>query len=243
MLCVLRVTDDDGNQPVDSLWFEIIKGPQFVLIPAGKLVRRDGDTVAIQSFWMMTTEVTQSQYHSFLDLASLPSVEDADKPMSDFGPFEAERFCNAFSSFQDRSPVYGIAGSYVEEINSEAGYRLPTQDEWEYAARAGNNAPYWQSIDSASLNEDTWYAGNSGGIAHPVGTKKANPFGLYDMNGNVSEYTIPKTANRLVPSIVPLMGSNYLDDYKGKDLTADFTRAVGFYPNPRFGFRMVLDAR
>lgn len=118
--------------------------------------------------------------------------------------FDAIYFCNKLSLMEGLEPAYSVDGEtdpayweYTphqgESLDSDVycdwssdGYRLPTNEEWDEAAKGGENFKYSGSDD---LDEVGWYEGNSNGISHSVAQKKANGYGLYDMSGNVSEWT------------------------------------------------------
>jgi formylglycine-generating enzyme required for sulfatase activity len=103
--------------------------------------------------------------------------------------FDALAFCNELSREEGLTPFYLIDGQQVEVPDRDGtGYRLPTEVEWEYACRAGSATRFCFGDDAAALGAFAWYGGNSDKHAHPVGQKRPNAWGLYDMHGNVAEW-------------------------------------------------------
>ena len=159
-------------------------GMEFVLIPSGSFMMgadqesepADSDeaprhpVTISKAFYLGKFEVTQSQWVAVM----------GDNPSEFKG---------------DNMPVGGIswddAQSFLQKLNQMEGtdkYRLPTEAEWEYAARAGTESTYFFGNDTADLVDYAWYDDNSDEISHPVGQKRANPWGLFDMCGNVTEW-------------------------------------------------------
>ncbi|SHG02703.1 Formylglycine-generating enzyme, required for sulfatase activity, contains SUMF1/FGE domain [Salegentibacter echinorum] len=158
--------------------------------------------VTIDAFLMSKYEITWDLYNLFLNRA-IDTVENTTK--SSQVEVEIDAVSGATIPYVDMSlgmgtgeglPVANVthhaASKFCEWLSAKTGhfYRLPTEAEWEYAARAGTTAAFHFGDDEEMLGEYAWYYENSEDTYHKVGQKKPNPWGLYDMYGNVAEWTL-----------------------------------------------------
>lgn len=158
--------------------------------------------VAIDAFWMSKFEITWDLYNLFVN-RTIDKIKDPSKASQ--VTMDVDAVSGATIPYVDMSlgmgtgeglPVANVtheaASKFCEWLSAKTGhfYRLPTEAEWEYAARAGTTTPFHFGDDIELLEQYAWYYDNSGDTYHKVGQKKPNPWGLYDMYGNVAEWTL-----------------------------------------------------
>lgn len=181
-----------------SFEMKAIPGGEFLMgSKKGKADELPVHKVKIDPFWMGTYEVTWDIYEPFLykdyettqSIGAVPANVDAvtrpTKPYLDM----------TFGMGKENHPALAMthynAIQFCKWLYARTGvfYRLPTEAEWEYASRAGNTTEYFFGDDASKLDEYGWYKANSNGKTSEVGKKKPNQWGLYDMYGNVAEWT------------------------------------------------------
>jgi formylglycine-generating enzyme required for sulfatase activity len=180
---------EDVMSPLPALVFKhCAECPEMVVIPAGNfdMGSNKGESnekpihrVDLVPYAMGKTEVTQGQWKAIM--GNNPSE---------------------FKNCGDSCPVENVslddAKKFIQKLNAKTGkqYRLPSEAEWEYACRSGDKANLrsragkmrYEYCGDSQLDNVAWYSDNSGHTTHPAAQKEANPFGLYDMNGNVHEW-------------------------------------------------------
>ena len=149
--------------------------------------------VRVSGFVCMRYPVTRKLWREVMgkDHDWSPAGPADHRPVNNVTWFDAVRFCNALSRRDGLVPCYQIEeareGPRVTWVPSK-GYRLPTEAEWEYSCRAGSQGRWCFGDDESVLAEFAWYKENAAGGPYPVGKKKPNDWGIYDMHGNVFEW-------------------------------------------------------
>ncbi len=143
--------------------------------------------VTVSSFWIGKHEVTQAEWYEVM--GSNPSSWKGDNlPVEQVSWYDAVDYCNQRSKKEGLTPCYSGSGESITCNWNANGYRLPTEAEWEFAARGGVMSKGYIYSGSNDLGSVAWFNGNSGYQTHSVGGKSANELGIQDMSGNVWEW-------------------------------------------------------
>ncbi len=221
---------------------------RMVPIPAGSFTigspysetGRDEDEgpqhkIQLSAFWMGVHEVTFAEWDAFFKNMEVPqtkaiAIDAVSRPTAQY--IDLTWGMGRDGKHPTNSMSQAATIMYCKWLYTQTGvfYRLPTEAEWEYACRAGSTTAFGYGSDPSTLMEHGYFKGNSGGKFHKVGQLKANRWGLYDMLGNLSEWTMDqydpaaydKLADNVKNPLAPpgpryprvVRGGNYLSDAK-----------------------------
>jgi len=215
-------TDLSENSRTDSLRFFLPDDPynKMISIPDGSFQMGSPNEqpihpVNITAFRMSNTCITQKEYKRIMGMNPSDDTSSIFLPVELVNWFDAIRYCIKRSALEGKEQCYDTTG-WSPAVSpytgpkldlSKNGYRLPSESEWEYACRGNTTTDY--SWGNAPPELYAWFTSNSGYTTHPVSQKLPNPFGLYDMNGNVwqwcwdwyGNYTMGTQKDPLGPSI------------------------------------------
>jgi formylglycine-generating enzyme required for sulfatase activity len=162
---------------------------RFRYIPSGSFImgspktekgrcddEKQHEVIITKSFWMAETPTTQKQYE-IITGENPSSFEGKNNPVEQVSWHDSVKFCELLTE------------KLKHKLKGRT-FTLPTEEQWEYACRAGTTGPY--NVDGEDLEELGWFGKNSNNTTHPVGQKLPNNWGLYDMHGNVWEWCFTK---------------------------------------------------
>lgn len=184
----------DESSSSDKKLAHTAGGIDMVSIPPGEFMMGSANgaidakpphPVKVNGFLMDEHEVTQEVYEKVI--GTNPSRrKNPQNPVEQVTWIAAAKFCNARSLQEGLKPCYDT-NTWACDFSAN-GYRLPTEAEWEYAYRAGTSTEFYFSGSTQDLKSFAWFEGNSQTKPHPVGQRRPNAWGLYDMAGNVWEW-------------------------------------------------------
>ncbi len=219
-------------QPAPASYTETIPGTkvsfEMVAVPGGHFAMGSPDSekgraqdegpqhdVELRPFWIGKTEVTWDEYDLFafgMDLESPSTAQPKSAPAAGADavtrptpPYGDESFGYGKGKQPAINMTWHAAMEYCRWLSAKTGkaYRLPTEAEWEYAARAGTKTAYSFGDDPRQLADYAWTRENSQERPHPVASKKPNAWGLFDMHGNVAEWILDQYDPAYYKSVKP----------------------------------------
>lgn len=158
--------------------------------------------VTLNDFWLAKYQLTFEEYDAFCIATDKELPGDGGwgrgkRPVIFVNWHDAVAYCNWRSAQEGLQAVYDITDAKIIFDRSSNGYRLPTHGEWEFAAKGGALSEGYTYSGSNNLDEVAWYNDNADGQTQPVGQKKANELGIYDMIGNVNEWCWDRYSSRI----------------------------------------------
>jgi formylglycine-generating enzyme required for sulfatase activity len=217
---------------------------EMVPIPGGEFVMGSPDSekghkpdegpqhkLKIEPFWMEKYEITWNEFELFMYphqekmIREMHKIDPALNALTDAQARPTQPYVEmSFGMGKDGYPAISMtqhaANKYCQWLSAKTGhfYRLPTEAEWEYACRAGTTTAYSFGDDPSQLGQYAWYGDNSDWKYQKVGKKKPNPWGLYDMHGNVSEWTLDQYQ------------ADFYQQFAGKEVEEPWNQAKTLYP-------------
>ncbi|HTI97956.1 MAG TPA: SUMF1/EgtB/PvdO family nonheme iron enzyme [Dongiaceae bacterium] len=260
----ILVLDPEVHLSLQKFYRALLQAPppNMVFLPPGNFLmgsptndldsssdeRPQTSVTLTHGFWIGKYEVTQGEYLSLMNTNPSYFPGDLTRAVSSVSWYDATNYCAQLTA-RELAAGHIAPGSH---------YRLPTEAEWEYAARAGstNRFSYGDDPNYASLPDHAWIFSNAGLMVHPVGQKLPNPSGLYDMEGNVWEWCQdwygPLPGGNQIDPTGPVTAANGLKvmrggayDYFDSDCRSArrlYYTASSFFTDTDLGFRVVLVA-
>ncbi len=241
--------------------YNFAENQDFVYVPSGSFTmgapygglidEEPTHEVQLNSFYISKFEVSLADYYQVMQVDP-SSHHDFSLPLDNITWQEALSYCNAKSIAEELTPCYDLT-DYSCDFTAN-GYRLPTEAEWEYAARGASMTPNYLYSGSNEVDYIAWYSDNSNESSHPSGLKAANQLGLYDMSGNVGEWCYDRYQTNYYENFadetaVNPIGPDYGPKrvYRGGDWNSPpynmvITRRYSGFPHyllPKIGIRLV----